>query len=135
MMEHKENFEEIVIKYIAGLATDTERAAVNFWLKESEANKRLFDELKDVYEVSGRLKENEADTEKSWEKVKAKYYQHKLDSEPFEMAKFHLKWTRKFLRVAAIFVVAFLLGILSYYYISQYQAKSEPLAYNEVIAP
>lgn len=82
-MEYSEHFEEILTTYIAGFATDKERAAVHAWLKENEANKRLFDELKDVYEVSGILKKDVGDTDRSWKRVKANYEQHKLNSKSF----------------------------------------------------
>ncbi|HEY4785375.1 MAG TPA: FecR family protein [Bacteroidales bacterium] len=134
-MESKDRFAEIIVTYITGEATDNERMAVLSWLKESEANKRLFDELKDVYEVSGSLKKFDIDTHKSWEKVKAKYYQHKLDSEPFIKKKSYRPWLNKFARVAAVFAFAFFLGALCYHSINVHHETSEPLVYNEVIAP
>jgi transmembrane sensor len=132
-MEPKEHFEEIVIKYIAGDANDSERLAVLAWLNESKANKRLFDELKDVYEVSGSAKEVNADIDQSWEKVKTRYYKNRQI--PAVKIKDHSQWISRVIRVAAIFIVAFSLGIVCHYYINQHESKCETLAYNEVIAP
>lgn len=39
------------------------------------------------------------------------------------------------MKVAAVFAIAFLMGVMCNYLINRHQLKSEPLAYNEVIAP
>jgi ferric-dicitrate binding protein FerR (iron transport regulator) len=95
----------------------------------------LFDELKDVYEVSGILKKDDGDTDKSWKRVKANYKQRRLSANSFAGKENRSKWLPKFMRVAAVFAIAFLLGVTCNYLINQHQLKSEPLAYNEVIAP
>jgi transmembrane sensor len=109
-MENKNTnlkIEETVVKYITGTATGSERQEVLSWLKESNDNRRYFDELKDIYEAAKSVQESTSyNTEKSWERVKSKHYRHQLEKLQENNSNDSRKLWKEIMRYAAIFTVA-----------------------------
>ena len=53
-LENKKNqqMEELLIKYLVGSATDSERDLARNWINESPEHQKYFDELKVYYQLS-----------------------------------------------------------------------------------
>lgn len=64
---------ELIAKYLAGEASDTERAQVEGWMEASEANRTHFSRLKLLWEQSGRIIPHEnapVNVDKGWERFR-----------------------------------------------------------------
>jgi transmembrane sensor len=67
-----ENIDDLLGKYLAGEATDSERVVVHSWLTESTYNRNYFDQLKLIFEKAADVPQTlEFDTDAAWTKVKS----------------------------------------------------------------
>ncbi|WCT11040.1 FecR domain-containing protein [Mucilaginibacter jinjuensis] len=69
----EETDEDMLIRYILGETTDTERDAMELWLKEDKANMHKLEQAKFILEQSQQLaQQSPADENEQWEKFKVK---------------------------------------------------------------
>lgn len=126
---------ELVIKYLAGSASEDERVIVLAWINESLDNQKLFDELKDYYQLTKVLQNPSGyNTEEGWNRVKAKYYQQRYLSE-IQSKKNKNIFLRYAVPVAAAVVVAFLLGFLFSNQMSSKGSSNSATVFNEIKVP
>ncbi|MBA3705772.1 MAG: FecR family protein [Bacteroidetes bacterium] len=97
---------ELISKYIKGEITHDEKEIIERWIKADKDNAVLFNEIKTVWESTGKLNQQvKFDTHKAWESV-----QRKIKTEEqkniFIAAK-EINYTGWFLRIAAILIVGF----------------------------
>ena len=139
MEKESNNFQhpdEVLIKYLAGSATEEERDYARKWINESLNNKRYFDGLKDYYQLSKVVqKPSGYDKEAGWNRVKAGYYKTRYQNELKEKIKYRRKviW-RVGLSSAAVVLIAVGIG---YYYIGYSVSKQTITSqiFNEIIVP
>ena len=110
-----ESTDILILNYLNGNATSGQQSSLLAWLEESEANKRYFRNLKDIYDL-GRL---EADMQQS--KVDRQWNKFVTSVHPKRSThRMHLRLG--FLRYAAIFV----LGLVSMAVLGLLTGKEEP---------
>src|SRR3972149_8730007 len=139
MEKESNNFQhpdEVLIKYLAGSATEEERDYARKWINESLNNKRYFDGLKDYYQLSKVVqKPSGYNKEAGWNRVKAGYYKTRYQNELKEKVKYRRKVIIRFgLSSAAVVIIAFCFG---YYYIGYSVSKQTITSqiFNEIIVP
>ncbi|MEN8250788.1 MAG: FecR family protein [Bacteroidota bacterium] len=134
---------ELVIKFITGESTEAEGLLVNQWLNENEENKKFFDEVKFLWKASG-ITQNLSDDDKNndWDIIldkigeTTKYQLLKSKDRLPETTKVWGGKTKNaylsFLRIAAIFILAFGLSYTLIHFGSK-TSFEESLAYNTLI--
>lgn len=106
---------ELLIRYFKGTVSDDEMRAIQHWLDASPENKRLFDELNDIWTATAKTKEgNFVDTFQALQKVRERIDTVKENRHPNHGARLKPIYSQ-WLRIAAIFILAFLLGGLTFY--------------------
>ena len=130
-----EYMEELLLRYLKGLANDDERAEVRKWINEKPEHKKYFDSLKDIFIVTGASFDiKKYNKTEGWKRVESGYYK--------EMYKKVLKQSNNKLQpivriavsIAAALVIAFLSGVVvKSYIINKYSVNK--IVYNEVTVP
>ncbi|HEX8548241.1 MAG TPA: FecR domain-containing protein [Cytophagaceae bacterium] len=69
-MKKEKNIYELIAKHLAGELTSSEMALFEDWLREDDANKKLFGELKQVWNIKRDTADAKLDVDRSWEKLK-----------------------------------------------------------------
>lgn len=131
-----DNFEyQLIARYLAGECSEQEKTQVERWLSADSNNRKKFNELQriwDISEGSHKSLENYFDSEKEWDRLKArlakdrqsrKVINSKASDEPRVRTSIH-SIGQKIARVAAIFLIAGLVGIFAYQ--NWYEAEVEP---------
>lgn len=98
-MQSKGTHEHSIACYLNGQLSESEEDQLLAWIKESEANKKLFFEIKDSWEASTKTQDN-TQTEL------LRFYQNQAQKK----SGFHLTWWKQIATVAAILVVGLLVG-------------------------
>jgi transmembrane sensor len=121
------NEKKALIDYFSGNLSAEDSKILNTWLEKSEANKLLFHQLSDVWKSVNLIKyHNKIDVEKAWKEI-----QVQLNRNGKPGKKIWLKWTK----VAAIFILAFVLGGTGHYFLSQKPEPTQPPLFAEYLAP
>jgi len=135
-------YEEQVIKYLTGESTRAEKLRVEKWINKSTENKRYFDEIALLWRVSGSgRKMSEAEKAKDWTNILDRI--SKSDDYHVFKTGGSLESTKEgtirsggifgsFLRIAAVFLLAFSLSGAGFYFL-KVRPDSQALAYNEII--
>ena len=59
--------DDLLVKYLLGEATESERAAVEEWIKDSDANKKHFEHFRLIWDESKKIASNsKINTEDAW---------------------------------------------------------------------
>jgi ferric-dicitrate binding protein FerR (iron transport regulator) len=75
-MDRMNELELIILHYLQGLISEEEMKALVVWLNKSEENKKLFFQLKQVYDLrQGGLYPQPEEVDKSWERLLARLKQ------------------------------------------------------------
>ena len=134
-MQRDENInsgETLIPGYLNGeLTSDETRQLIN-WLKLNSANKRYFDEYCEIW-ISGKasLKSPEYSFQEGFWKFRQKI---KIDEEIQKgIAKGY--WLKTIIKYAAIFLIAFSLSGVLFYYAGKNRHPISQLSYNELIVP
>jgi len=116
-----------LIDYFSGHLSAEDSKILNNWLEKSEVNKLLFDQLSDVWQSVNLIKyHDKIDIEKAWEEI-----QVQLNRNANSGKQIWKKWTK----VAAIFILAFVLGGTGHYFLSQNPEPNQPPLFVEYVAP
>lgn len=112
-MEHTFNhIDELIGKYLSHEASAEERAILEKWLANSEANRRYFDQINMIFESANRVKSiPQFDTDAAWNKLKSKL------NKPSEAKTITFEPSRSlsiFWRVAASIVIVLGIGFFTY---------------------
>jgi len=126
--------DELLIKYIAGSATEEERETALAWIRENTENRKYFEELKEYYHFTKIIqKPSGFNKEEGWNRVMAGYYKNQYQSQIQQK-----KDTRKKLMVrfvissAAAVLIAFFIGFLANSFITD---RKSSLTFNEIVVP
>lgn len=96
---NKNSIDELLVRYLTGIASIDEKIEVEEWLSLNEENQNYFNKFREVWEISSNLKAyQEIDTESSLKNVK-----NRIDFKSKPEAKVRPLWM--FMRVAAILIV------------------------------
>lgn len=100
---------ELLGRYLSGNHTDNERLIVEGWIKQSEVNRIVFEEYKQVWEAAATNQKNEAvDVDKAWEDLNRRISVFETASTTGNHQRIFSKRTIYVLaRIAAIFIIAF----------------------------
>ncbi len=130
-----ENMVELLVKQFREKCTEEDIQLIRNWLNENVENKRLFDELNDIWNATAKKDQKVFDAFEALKKVKLRTVQNRRKhsgetrlSQPITHA------FNKVLKVAAIFVLAFIIGILSNRMVSRKIVTTEG-AMTEIAAP
>lgn len=137
-MENKSNIEtdELLVKYLTGSAIPSEREEALAWINLSRENQKYFDSLRDLYESSKLTQpESRYNTEYSWQKVRAKYYQQKLTALESDEKENKRYFIQEILKYAAIITVVVTLGVIAFKFLNNVPSFNPQQAWNEVEAP
>ncbi|MDZ7658614.1 FecR domain-containing protein [Fodinibius sp.] len=129
---------QLIASYLAGECTDQERRKVEQWIDQSHENKKRFQELRRIWQLSGEAvssQDMEWNLDQEWNRLGKQINNQKAPSSSknseekrywsFRSSSIH-SGTQKFIRIAAVFLVAGLFGMLSYQSWEQPQQK-EPV--------
>ena len=122
---------ELVIKYLTGESIEAERLAMDQWFSEKTENKRYFEEIAFLWKASGITREVDEEVKRNdWDLILGR-----IEWQP-ESHKIPPKKSRniviKFLRVAAIFIIAFSFSWAGFYFLNK-RPSGDSLAYNQII--
>jgi len=117
----------LIIRLLSGEADQSESEQVNAWLQQSEENKKLFSEMRDIWLGSSvSANADRYDLETAIRNFRVKTGIKKAADKKFQLFAPIFKY-------AAIFILAFLIGGASFYF---YYGQLEPeLVYNEIQVP
>ena len=72
MKHNNENIDDLLGKYLAGEASESEHAQVQDWVAESEGNQKYFEQLQRIFAGAAEIKDRkEYNTDVAWNKLKA----------------------------------------------------------------
>jgi ferric-dicitrate binding protein FerR (iron transport regulator) len=109
--------QEIIIKVLQNLASPEELKQFENWLRQSDSNRQYFAEIRYTWHASSLLHETKGfDRDLAWEKTKMKI------RKPFGTKKIGILLNQYFIRYAAVFILAFILG--SIFTIALYRNKT-----------
>jgi ferric-dicitrate binding protein FerR (iron transport regulator) len=127
-----ENKHELIINYLSGNASVNEIQILKDWLKESDENKRFFDEISDVWTASTSCSENDFNVVKGYQRVKK---QLNNPVRPSKQQNKSLHYYRIFSGAAAVLVIALLLGIILIATSKKVQTSITENTITEITAP
>ena len=117
--------EEKIFNYLNGFSTDEEKLQIEEWLSLSDSNKKEFDKIKRIYEVSAiDVESYNPNIDQAWSAVSGELFDKKeikLEQENSNSFQFNTLY-----RIAAILVLA--IGI-TYFLMDKNSAESYDLAY------
>jgi len=134
---------ELVIKYLTGESSEAESLLIEQWVNKKAENKRYFDEIEFLWRASGITREVSKDDKKDdWDIIlgriekKTEYDLIKSKEKQPETHRISPSRSRaflnKFLKIAAIFVLAFSFSWAAFYFFNQ-RPQGDSLSYNQVI--
>jgi ferric-dicitrate binding protein FerR (iron transport regulator) len=111
------DIEALIIRYFKNKTSKEENSSLLSWLQSSDENKKLFFEMKDVWDSSLVLK-NKYNKNVQWKILRRK------------QTDIRLRYIQKYIAVAA---VALLLITVGYFMSSQTETKVKMISYNDVL--
>jgi ferric-dicitrate binding protein FerR (iron transport regulator) len=126
-MKDLNNNIELITRVLTGEASVEEKECLIAWVEESKSNKKLFFEIKDIWEVSHASTDSRFDSNESWERFRN---QIELNEEEEEENRDQRLYT--FLKIASIIIVSVGLSWLTF----SLTVVNKPLyARNEIVTP
>jgi ferric-dicitrate binding protein FerR (iron transport regulator) len=122
---------ELIVKQWKGTGSEEESKIILTWLNNSADNKRLYDELNDIWNSTVKKDEQIFNAFNALKQVKPQISQGAKQSEMKTSTKLMLN---KLLKIAAVFALAFMLGVLSNHFVSR-KAVTLDNAITEIAAP
>ena len=120
---------ELIIKHLKGQSSEEDSQLILNWLHVSIENRRLYDELNDIWQSTAKRDEEIFDGFNALKKVRGKISQGE--------APYSIKTQSsliKILKIAAVVVLAFIIGVLSNHFFSRKVVTTDN-AITEIEAP
>ncbi len=127
-MKDLNNDIELITRVLTGEASVEEKECLIEWIEGSKSNKKLFFEMKDIWEVSQASTDNRFNGDESWERFRNQIEMN--EEEEAEEDRNHKLYS--FLKIASIVIVSVSLSWLVFHWTV---AKVSASAKNEVITP
>ncbi|MDP4273999.1 MAG: FecR family protein, partial [Bacteroidota bacterium] len=98
----------LIIKCITENSNAQSKQKLELWLNESEENRIIFDQIKDIWQAAALSQNKEQfDPDKAWERVRNRIHAlNAIQSKP----KAENRWAVQLLKIAAVFITAFFIG-------------------------
>lgn len=117
-MDKENNYtqmEELLVKFITGMADDSEQEMVLNWIKQSDENNRHFNGLKEIYEGAKLTQPETAyNVNTSFEKVKAQHYKNLANKlQGYDRENIRL-FRLELMKYAALIAFLITLGVVGY---------------------
>jgi len=125
---------ELIIKHWKGKGSEEESQSILNWLHVSAENKRLYDELNDIWKATAKKDQEIFDAFNALKKVRGKISQSSKQRELMTPFNRSTKLVNKILQIAAVFAIAFIVGILSNRFVSR-KAVTLDSTITEIAAP
>lgn len=134
---------ELLIKYLTEESTEAERLSIDRWLGEKAENKRYFDEIAFLWKATGLTREIDEEAKSNdWDNILVSIGK-KMEYDFIKSKEKHPEAHRispsrsqsflnKFLKIAAIFFLAFSFSWAAFYFLNQ-RPQGDSLSYNQVI--
>jgi ferric-dicitrate binding protein FerR (iron transport regulator) len=123
-MMHNDIKPALLVRYLANESTKTENEKVERWINASAQNQQKFEEIEKIWRQSASrhdFKKNTFDADSDWEQLSNKIDRHPTSnnssvrqSKSIDYNVTHNRFWPAFVRVAAIFLIAALIGIFAY---------------------
>jgi len=115
--------DELILKCLLGEASTEELEQVVAWMESAPENFAQYEEIRDAWFAGGQLREmSQADIEKRYELLKTRISSNSSTSAKTKKLLFIPQW----MKIAAVFVFAFLLGgTLAYELMFEYSAQAD----------
>lgn len=128
--------DELLVKYLTGMADSNEREDALTWIRQSKENRHYFNTLRDVYEAS-KLAQPEAkyNTDFAWEKVKARHYKTLIEKFQFEREKDRKLFILGIFKYVALVLFIIALSIIGYLLAINNIKKAKPEIWQTIEAP
>lgn len=135
---------KLLARYMAGECTDQERKEIEAWAGADPTNNNKLKQFKRIWNTSAqskRMLQNLFDADKQWNQLQARIQEEEnLQPKPveetfsastFQTSSIH-SMTQKAVRIAAIFLVAGLIGILAYQNLYQPEPQAQEPVLREI---
>ena len=129
MINNKLNIDEIIIRYLDGTATDSDKEQLLTWLKESDKNLHSYSEFRDVWFASQSNSSVHSDMEKALKRLEKRIKGKESEKKINIVSPYNFYKTA---RVAAFFALLFIIGI-TFYHIGRNVTKKDILILNHLI--
>jgi ferric-dicitrate binding protein FerR (iron transport regulator) len=131
------NINEVITNYLQGSVTEGEIQFLKNWLNESMENKKLFDEISDVWSATYSKKTNEFDAQKAFNNIKKQLSKSpkQVDFKARYQQNKSIKLYRNLLRIAAVFIVGLIIGNLILFEQKSNSVNRIESAITEITAP
>lgn len=129
----------LIAEYLAGESNKADEKKVQRWLKADPKNKQLMKEFRRIWEASEKGNDqfrNHFDPEEDWDHLRSRILRESEENKAydssdvnFNSSSYHKNTKSRFtqfIKVAAIILIASLLGILSYQHLYQQPELAEP---------
>ena len=123
------NIDEIIIRYLDGTATDSDKEQLLTWLKESDKNLHSYSEFRDVWFASQSNSSVHSDMEKALKRLEKRIKGKESEKKINIVSPYNFYKTA---RVAAFFALLFIIGI-TFYHIGRNVTKKDILILNHLI--
>lgn len=105
---------EVIIRFLDGTATCEEKVFLLNWLKQSEKNRNEFAEVRDLWLLGNTLATDDVETEVALDRFRSRI---QIPESGSRKSRFVFpEHFSLFLRVAAVFLILFVVGFVSYYW-------------------
>ena len=105
---------EVIIRFLDGTATCEEKVFLLNWLKQSEKNRNEFSEVRDLWLLGNTLATDDVETEVALDRFRSRI---QIPESGSRKSRFVFpEHFSLFLRVAAVFLILFAVGSVSYYW-------------------
>ncbi|VAW24581.1 Putative anti-sigma factor [hydrothermal vent metagenome] len=116
-----------LVSYLSGQIADKDFNILNQWIQENAENKRLFDQVNDIWQATSSLNQKlNFDTNKAWDEISKQ-----LDSPPSNIKPAGRIYS-ELIKIAAVFVFALFLGGMVFYFIDKNNYQPQTV---EFVAP
>jgi len=126
---------DLLIRYFKGAANADEINTIRQWLDASAENKRLFDELNDIWLATAKKESgNFVDTFQALQKVRERIGDTKETKDSDKVVRLNSVY-QQLLKIAAIFILAFMLGAGTIYFYADHKIAKTENELTEITAP
>jgi ferric-dicitrate binding protein FerR (iron transport regulator) len=110
---------DLIVKFLQGEASVDEKQELLGWVGENYANKKLYMQMKDIWEATQASTDDRFESQKAWEKLKQQI-EEKLEEN--QRQKNRILWLNV-LKVAAIVIITFGITLIGF----NFSSKSDNL--------
>lgn len=130
--KNKQSAETLIPGYLKGELTADETSELISWIKLDSANKRYFDEYCEIWIIANASLTNPG---YSFQEGFWKFKQKVKATEDIQKGSDKINWFKTIIRYAAIFIVAFALSGLLFYYSGKTHVAIPQQSFSELIVP